>query len=166
MTLINKGIFDLQNSKRQDSIDRVKWAMQFIRDTEGTHSNPTAVKIANVAGLSRAVLYKPHLRRLWDSSWAYNPEENKVINEVEELQRIKQKLDDSNAQLHLQLEKSQHVNASLARELENEKNRSKVYRQDFESLKAQHQKLLHYNLRLLRKLHLYGVDAKEFGEEE
>jgi hypothetical protein len=54
----------------------------------------------------------------------------------------------------------------LLNDLENEKSRSTVYRQDYEELKERHAKLLHQNLRLLRRLHLHGIDTDEFDEKE
>jgi len=163
--LINKGLRELQDAKRQESIERVRWAVQFIRDTEGAHLRITALKVSATAGLSRAALYKPHLRPLWDSLWASNQEQYTEVYEIEELRRAVQQLEDRNNQLQSQLKNVQNQNEKLIRELEHEKTRSKVYRQDYENQKEQHQKLLHHNLRLLRKLHVYGIDMAEFDEE-
>ncbi|WP_249645999.1 MULTISPECIES: hypothetical protein [unclassified Lysinibacillus] len=44
--------------------------------------------------------------------------------------------------------------------------RASVYRQDYEELKERYQQLLHHNLRVLRKLHLHGIDVKDLDLEE
>lgn len=63
------GLAKYQDEKKQDSIQRVQWAIQTLRDLEGNHTKMKAEKLAEMTGLSRTALYKPHLRKLWDVKW-------------------------------------------------------------------------------------------------
>lgn len=67
-------------------------------------------------------------------------------------------------QLDLKLQKKEQQLARSVKNLEKEKQRAQVYREDYEELKERHQRLLHYNLRILRKLHIHGVDTSDLGE--
>jgi chromosome segregation ATPase len=165
--MTNDGLRELQQKKREDSIERVKWAIQYLRDLEGQYCRITAVKLGDISGLSRAALYKPHLRPLWDKKWATIPQkESKIQQDINSFQQDKEKLQIEVALLESKLEKSELEISRLKKKVENEKMRASVYRQDYEELKERHQQLLHHNLRILRKLHLHGVDTRDLNIED
>lgn len=151
---------------REDSIQKVKWAVQFIKDSEGNHVRITAVKLSEITGLSRAALYKKHLRPLWDKSYTGLTEQVQSQSSIADQQYQVNKLNEKITEIEFSLKKSRNQNDKLISDLENEKTRSKVYRQDYDNLKERHQKLLHYNLRILRKLHILGIDVSEFDKME
>lgn len=162
--LINNGLLQAQQSKRNESIERVEWAVQFLKDTEGVHAKITAVKIADISGLSRVVLYKAHLRKIWDVSFNSNHSVNGATYEHMHLEKQLKDLQEQILQLDLKLQKKEQQLARSVKNLEKEKQRAQVYREDYEELKERHQRLLHYNLRILRKLHIHGVDTSDLGE--
>lgn len=157
--MVNEGLQLLQQKKREDSIERVTWALQYLKDLEGPHCRITAVKLADISDLSRAALYKPHLRVLWDKKWAKSEKERKAKRESERYNQEKRQLENEISQLEQKLQKSEKQTVRLAQSVEKEKTRASVYRDDYEELKKRHQKLLYHNLRLLRKLHTLGVDT-------
>ncbi|SFL55665.1 DUF6262 family protein [Salibacterium qingdaonense] len=161
--MANEGLRRLQQEKREDSIERVNWALQYLRDLEGVNVQISAAKLAEVSELSRAVLYKPHLRSLWDPAWLESSQERNNDKCELHLQRTKY-LEDQITHLETQWNKSENKRARLEKALEKEKSRSLVYRQDYEELKARHQKLLYVHLKALRKLHIHGIDTSELLE--
>ncbi|MRC99778.1 hypothetical protein GH856_27375, partial [Bacillus thuringiensis] len=52
MTL-NEGLKAIQEKARQQSLETVTWAVEFIKDTEGVNGKITAQKLAEVTNLSR-----------------------------------------------------------------------------------------------------------------
>lgn len=162
----NNGLRELQQKMREDSIERVKWAVQYLHDLEGQHCRITAVKLADISGLSRAALYKPHLRPIWDDNWAKSEEEHHAQQEIERYNQDKEKLQIEISLLERKLEKRDLEIVRLKKVWESEKVRAGVYRQDYEELKERHQQLLHHNLRILRKLHLHGVDTRDLNIED
>ncbi|WP_261305932.1 DUF6262 family protein [Paenibacillus andongensis] len=164
--MLNVGLQQVQQLKRDDSVEKVKWAVNFLHDTEGSSCRITALKISDISGLSRAALYKKHLRPLWDKTYKTDLLEVQRKHSADIQQRETRKLEEKIISLELQLKKSQHQVDQLIRELENEKARSKVYRLDFEKIKEHHQAVLHHNLRILRKLHVRGIDISEFEDVE
>ncbi|AZH30118.1 hypothetical protein [Paenibacillus sp. M-152] len=160
--MINEGLIHAQQLRRNDSKERVEWAVQFLKDSEGKHAKITAAKIAEISGLSRAVLYKTHLRTLWDTK--YSSFTNLGINHDHLIEQQLKGLQDKLAHLELQLEKKEKQLERSFKENEREKLRARVYREDYEELKDRHQKLLYYNLKILRKLHIHGIDTKELDE--
>ncbi|MBU8879237.1 hypothetical protein BGM26_09605 [Bacillus sp. FJAT-29790] len=164
--MANDGLRELQQKKREESIERVKWAIQYLHDLEGQNCRITAVKLVDISGLSRAALYKPHLRSLWDENWAISQKESKIQQEIDHHHKDKEKLQIEISLLDRRIQKSELEISRLTKALNNEKARSSVYRQDFEEMKERHQKLLHHNLRILRKLHLHGVDTSDLNMED
>lgn len=164
--MANEGLLEKQQLMREDSIERVKWAVQYLKDLEGDHTRISAKKIADISGLSRAVLYKSHLRPLWDGTWSKLEGERQTRHNTERQFQELKKLEDQIVNLEQQLQKMEYQKERLLNVLEKEKSRSTVYRQDYEELKERHTKLLHHNLRLLRKLHLHGIETDEFDEED
>lgn len=168
----NEGLQLLQQKKREDSIERVSWALQYLKDLEGPHCRITAVKLADVAGLSRAALYKPHLRILWDKNWSISEKERKAKKESEHYNQEKQQLEKEIIRLEKKLQKGDNQITRLTQLVEKEKARANVYRGDYEELKEKHQRLLLHNLRLLRKLHILGIatsdltDQSLYGDED
>jgi len=162
----NNGLRELQQKKREDSIGRVKWAIQYLQDLEGQHCRITAVKLVDISGLSRAALYKPHLRPLWDENWAMSEKKRQSQREQQCYLQDKEKLQNEISHLERKLEKSELEISRLKKALENEKARARVYRQDYEEMKERHQQLLHHNLRILRKLHLHGIDITDLSVED
>lgn len=162
----NNGLKELQRKKREESIEQVEWALNYFRDLEGEYCRITAVKIADVTGLSRATLYKQHLRPLWDSNWnKIERTENEQLDTNNFYQEL-EKLQNEVVFLKNIIEKNKDEILRLEKGLENEKSRSKVYKQDYEELKERYQQLLHHNLRILRKLHLHGIDVKDLELEK
>ncbi|MCF7753182.1 hypothetical protein KQ941_01915 [Paenibacillus xylanexedens] len=163
--MINDKLKELQLLKREDSIERVSWAIQFLKDTEGKHNKITAVKISSVTGLSRAVLYKPHLRILWDKKYDELMKNNKIPSR-QNLQQEKLiiTLQEKITLLEMKISKGENIHSKLLEDIEKEKTRSRVYRDDYDDLKERHQKLLYYNLRILRKLHIQGIDISQFND--
>lgn len=165
-SLLNAGLQQLQQIKRDDSVEKVKWAVSFLYDTEGASCRITALKISSISGLSRAALYKKHLRTLWDKTYKIDLEEAQSKLATEKQEREIRKLEEKIITMELQFKKSQHQIDQLSRDLENEKSRSKVYKLDYEKLKERQQALLFHNLRILRKLHIHGIDISEFEDSD
>jgi uncharacterized membrane protein len=164
--MANEGLLEKQQQMREDSIERVKWSVQYLKDLEGDHTRISAKKIADISGLSRAVLYKSHLRPLWDKTWSKFEKERQNRNDTDRQLREQKKLEDQIINLEQQLQKKEYQKERLLNALEKEKSRTSVYRQDYEELKERHAKLLHHNLHLLRRLHLHGIEVDEFDEKE
>lgn len=162
----NNGIRELQQKKREESIERVEWAIKYLRDLEGLHCRITAIKLVDITGLSRATLYKSHLRPLWDPNWIKTNTGKKINSEINHCHQDNQKLQLDVSLLKSKLEKSYGEISRLKKGVENEKMRASVYRHDYEELKERYQQLLHHNLRILRKLHLHGIDIKDLDLEE
>ncbi|MCY7939601.1 DUF6262 family protein [Bacillus inaquosorum] len=150
----NEGILILQQRKRNESIEKVNWAIQYFRDLEGPNSRITAKKLSELTQLSRTVLYKPHLRSLWDKNWHGENIKISKKNHLAEEDKLFKKI----ACLKAQLQKKETKIHRLEEAYKNEKNRSKAHAQNYEELKVRHQRLLHHNLMLTRKLHLHGLE--------
>lgn len=162
--MLNEGLKIRQQEMRESSIEQVKWAVQYLYDLEGTQCRLTAAKLAEITGLSRTVLYKPHLRPIWDKTWVDSKEKQLQLIEKRATEQELSKLEALIKELEKRLKKQEIQNFNLIRDLETEKSRSKVYKKDYEDLKQRHEKLLHYNLRILRKLHMHGIQADELGD--
>lgn len=162
--MVNDGLRLRQQKIREHSIEQITWAVQYLRDLEGEHCRLTAAKLADLAGLSRAVLYKAHLRAIWDTSWAESEAQRRKNSQEQAREKEKRDLEMLLSQLQKRLEKSERQNIKLMQELEIEKARSTVYKKDYEELKQRHQKLLHHNLRVLRRLHTTGLDISDLTD--
>ncbi|SCY33755.1 MULTISPECIES: DUF6262 family protein [unclassified Lysinibacillus] len=162
----NDGLRELQQKKREESIELVEWAIEHLRDLEGEHCRITAIKLVGLTGLSRATLYKTHLRPLWDLNWIKRDIKKGFNSEINRYHQDNQKLQLDVSLLKSKLEKSYNEISRLKKGWDNEKMRASVYRQDYEELKERYQQLLHHNLRVLRKLHLHGIDVKDLDLEE
>ncbi len=162
--MLNEGLKIRQQEMRESSIEQVKWAVQYLYDLEGTHCRLTAVKLAEITGLSRTVLYKSHLRPIWDKTWVDSKEKQLQLIEKRATEQELSKLEALIKELEKRLKKQEIQNCNLIRDLETEKSRSKVYKKDYEDLKQRHEKLLYYNLRILQKLHMYGIQVDELED--
>ncbi|MFJ7953925.1 DUF6262 family protein [Lysinibacillus sp. NPDC096418] len=162
----NDGLRELQQKKREESIERVEWAIEYLRDLEGDHCRITAIKLVDITGLSRAALYKSHLRPLWDLNYIKMDVGEEINSEINRYHQDNEKLQLDVSLLKSKLEKSYAEISRLKKGCDNEKMRASVYRQDYEELKERYQQLLHHNLRILRKLHLHGIDLKDLDLEE
>lgn len=161
---VNDGLIVHQEQLRAQSVEQVKWAVQYIKDLEGSHYHLSACKVSKITGLSRAVLYKSHLRGLWDVDWDGEKSKEALVRQKECIERTK--LLQSIVELETQIKKMEnHIN-KLTNDLSVEKARSSVYKNDYNELKERHQVLLHHNLRILRKLHIHGIDTSEFEDQE
>lgn len=88
----NEGILILQQKKRDESIEKVNWAIQYFRDLEGPNSRITAKKLSELTQLSRTVLYKPHLRSLWDKNWHTENLKISKKNDLTEKDKLEKKI--------------------------------------------------------------------------
>lgn len=61
--------YAIPREKRQESIEKVTWAIQTLQDLEGEDAIIRSEKIIEMTGLSKTAIYKPHLRTLWDQQW-------------------------------------------------------------------------------------------------
>ncbi|WP_234931893.1 hypothetical protein [Bacillus thuringiensis] len=63
------GLMQYQEKKRQECIEKVKWAIQTLKDLEGEDVIIRPEIIIEMTGLSKTAIYKPHLRTIWDQQW-------------------------------------------------------------------------------------------------
>ncbi|TKJ05223.1 hypothetical protein FC702_11205, partial [Bacillus cereus] len=100
----NTGLMQYQEKKRKESIEKVKWAIQTLKDLEGEGVIIRPEKIIEMTGLSKTAIYKPHLRTIWDQQWIgpgshsdkmiSKMQYNREIVELEkEVERINKKLE-------------------------------------------------------------------------
>lgn len=159
------GLAKYQDEKKQDSIQRVQWAIQTLRDLEGSHTKMKAEKLAEMTGLSRTALYKPHLRNLWDVKWVDIQKEKSDYKENYVLNKRIEELQQTICQLKKDLLSQEVKIIKDKKQLDNEKMRSKVFKIEYEEQKKENEKLLYKYLVLLRGLHSRGIEITDFEEE-
>ncbi|COF05401.1 DUF6262 family protein [Bacillus cereus group sp. BC251] len=159
------GLAKYQDEKKQDSIQRVQWAIQTLRDLEGNHTKMKAEKLAEMTGLSRTALYKPHLRKLWDVKWVKIQKEKSDSRENFAFNKQIEELQQTICQLKKDLLSQEVKISKVKKQLDNEKMRSKVFKIEYEEQKKENEKLLYKHLVLLRGLHSRGIEITDFEEE-
>ncbi|MDA1570088.1 DUF6262 family protein, partial [Bacillus cereus] len=152
------GLAKYQDEKKQDSIQRVQWAIQTLRDLEGNHTKMKAEKLAEMTGLSRTALYKPHLRKLWDVKWVKIQKEKSDSRENFAFNKQIEELQQTICQLKKDLLSQEVKISKVKKQLDNEKMRSKVFKIEYEEQKKENEKLLYKHLVLLRGLHSRGIE--------
>lgn len=148
---------------RKKTVKIVQDAIQTIKDIEGESAPITAKKIRMYSDLSRSVLYKKHIVKVWNPElWEkkYSAKDKFVDKLLEQehqkaLEQAKQEIE----LLILQLENEKREKNSLKEKLELEKERSKVYKADLEEEKINNQKLLGECHRLASELKARGFDV-------
>ncbi|OOZ86585.1 MULTISPECIES: DUF6262 family protein [Bacillus cereus group] len=159
------GLAKYQDEKKQDSIQRVQWAIQTLRDLEGNHTKMKAEKLAEMTGLSRTALYKTHLRKLWDVKWVKIQKEKSDSRENFAFNKQIEELQQTICQLKKDLLSQEVKISKVKKQLDNEKMRSKVFKIEYEEQKKENEKLLYKHLVLLRGLHSRGIEITDFEEE-
>lgn len=160
---LNEGLKAIQEKARQQTIEAVTWAVTFIKDTEGVNSKITAQKLAEVTNLSRAVLYKQHIRGIWDVNWQQCKKHSLKQNDAVCV---------DNTDLQLQIDELtyklsivENNNEKLKRKLEQEQTRLQINVQEIKEIKEKHQKLLYQYLKILRELHVRGIKIEDLNIE-
>lgn len=137
---------------REESAKTIQEAIEFIQANEGDNARLTALKISQVSGLSRSLLYKEHALKIWNeklwekrygsSSVALSETNNQMTDDLRtEIQTLKKRIDS----LESQLVKSKE-------ETEKEKKRKEVYLLDLEEQREINTKLRGEVLRLQQKI--------------
>ncbi|MGX5478485.1 DUF6262 family protein [Bacillus thuringiensis] len=159
---MNTGLMQYQEKKRHESIEKVRWAIQTLKDLEGESVIIRPEKIIDMTGLSKTAMYKPHLRMIWVGPPSHSDnmiskiQHNKKVAELEkEVQRINK-----------QLEKAETKMNNLEKKLELETSRSRVFINEYEEQKKENEKLLYKYLKLLRVLHVRGIEVNELLDEQ
>ncbi|MRC29445.1 hypothetical protein GH884_14450 [Bacillus thuringiensis] len=160
MTL-NEGLKAIQEKARQQSIETVTWAVEFIKDTEGVNGKITAQKLAEVTNLSRAVLYKKHIRGIWDVNWKQCKKLSLKPNDVVGVDNPQLQIDELTYKLSI----VENKNEKLKRKLEQEQTRLQINVQEIKEIKEKHQKLLYQYLKILRELHIRGIKIEDLNIE-
>lgn len=139
------------------------WAVEFIKDTEGVNSKITAQKLAEVTNLSRAVLYKKHIRGIWNVNWkqckklSLKPNDVVCVNNNDPQLQIDE--------LTYKLSIVENKNEKLKIKLGQEQTRLQINIQEIKEIKEKHQKLLYQYLKILRELHVRGIKIEDLNIE-
>lgn len=155
-----------QEKKRQESIEKVKWAIQTLQDLEGKDIIIRPEKIIEITGLSKTAIYKPHLRKIWDLQWiGPNPNPDNMISKMHHNRKVVE-LEKEILRVNKQLEKAEIKITNLEKKLELETSRSRVFINEYEEQKKENEKLLYKYLKLLRGLHVRGIEVNELLDDE
>lgn len=158
----NEGLQAKQKELKDATVESVNWAVNTIRDLEGETVKIKAKKISQLTGLSRTVLYKKHVRGIWDPNWS-----DKLTKHQENLNHLLKEKEIKGlvtriTELTTQLQKSQLKVDALTVKLEYAVSRSSVFKKEYEDLKGENENLLHQYLELLRHLHARDIDITKF----
>ncbi|ALS23183.1 hypothetical protein [Paenibacillus naphthalenovorans] len=151
---MNQNLRKTQQQIREETIEKVQSAIQFIRENEGDKAPITASKILLYSEVSRTVLYKPHILKLWNEYlWQkrYGNKENKYYEkELKALQIEKESLE-------LKLQKAEARIHKLQEQLEEEKALSKGQSVKIKRLEEENSVLLGHIELLNSKLNARGL---------
>lgn len=163
---MNTGLMQYQEKKRQESIEKVKWAIQTLQDLEGEDIIIRPEKIIEITGLSKTAIYKPHLRTIWDLQWiGPNPNLDNMISKMHHNRKVVE-LEKEILRVNKQLEKAEIKITNLEKKLELETSRSRVFINEYEEQKKENEKLLYKYLKLLRGVHVRGIEVNELLDDE
>ncbi|MDA1774253.1 DUF6262 family protein [Bacillus cereus] len=163
---MNTGLMQYQEKKRHESIEKVRWAIQTLKDLEGESVIIRPEKIIEMTGLSKTAIYKPHLRMIWDQQWI-GPHSNSdnMISKIQHNKKVAE-LEKEVQRINKQLEKNETKMNNLEKKLELETSRSRVFINEYEEQKKENEKLLYKYLKLLRVLHVRGIEINELLEDQ
>ncbi|ALC52353.1 hypothetical protein CN899_21915 [Bacillus thuringiensis] len=162
---MNTGLMQYQEKKRQESIEKVRWAIQTLKDLEGESVIIRPEKIIEMTGLSKTAIYKPHLRTIWDQQWIGPPvNSDNMISKIQHNKKVAE-LEKEVQCINKQLDKAETKMNNLEKKLELETSRSRVFINEYEEQKKENEKLLYKYLKLLRVLHVRGIEINELLED-
>jgi flagellar biosynthesis GTPase FlhF len=151
---LNDYLKSMHQSMREDTANKVREAIEAIREFEGEKSVISANKLVNITGLSRSVLYKSHILEVWNPTlWNKRYGKRKQTNgvyekEIQQLQEGKENLEEKLKKLEFK-----------CKELETQlKQRKEVYKMDIKDLESQNAELLGENLSLKSILRASGIN--------
>ncbi|PFM63722.1 hypothetical protein COJ48_14240 [Bacillus cereus] len=164
---MNIGLMQYQEKKRKESIEKVKWAIQTLKDLEGEGVIIRPEKIIEMTGLSKTAIYKPHLRTIWDQQWISSNFglDNNMISKMYHNKKVVE-LEKEIQRVNKQLEKAETKMSNLQKKLELETSRSRVFINEYEEQKKENEKILYKYLKLLRVLHVRGIEINELLDEQ
>ncbi|MFE8092543.1 hypothetical protein [Bacillus toyonensis] len=163
---MNTGLMQYQEKKRQESIEKVKWAIQTLKDLEGDAVIIRPEKIIEMTELSKTAIYKPHLRTLWDQQWVEsNSHPDSRISKIQHNRKVIE-LEREIQRVNKQLEKAETKMINLQKKLELETSRSRVFINEYGEQRKENEKLLYKYLKLLRVLHVRGIEVDELLDGE
>ncbi|PEL47298.1 DUF6262 family protein [Bacillus toyonensis] len=163
---MNTGLMQYQEKKRHESIEKVRWAIQTLKDLEGESVVIRPEKIIEMTGLSKTAIYKPHLRTIWDKQWIGLPSHSdNMISKMQHNRKVVE-LEKEVQRANKQLEKAETKISNLQKKLELETSRSRVFINEYGEQKKENEKLLYKYLKLLRVLHVRGIEVNELLEGE
>ncbi|MDM5428408.1 DUF6262 family protein [Bacillus mycoides] len=163
---MNTGLMQYQEKKRKESIEKVKWAIQTLKDLEGEGVIIRPEKIIEMTGLSKTAIYKPHLRTIWDQQWiGPASHSDKMISKMQHNREIIE-LEKEVQRINKKLEKATIKMLNLQEKLELEISRSRVFINEYEEQKKENEKLLYKYLNLLRALHVRGIQVNELLDDQ
>ncbi|HDR4590235.1 TPA: hypothetical protein QCR33_001025 [Bacillus cereus] len=163
---MNTGLMQYQEKKRKESIEKVKWAIQTLKDLEGEGVIIRPEKIIEMTGLSKTAIYKSHLRTIWDQQWIRPvSHSNKMISKMQYNREIVE-LEKEVQRINKKLEKATTKMLNLQEKLELEISRSRVFINEYEEQKKENEKLLYKYLKVLRALHVRGIEINELIDNE
>jgi hypothetical protein len=159
--VLNTGLLELHENKKNETIQQIKSAIETIRVLEGQEATVTAKKLVYFTELSRATLYKKHALKIWNPTlW-----ENRYVKKIQIEMRLENKFKKDLQILQTEIEslsiennKLKNHNKKLKSVLEIQKKRSEVYRYDIDELNSKHQKLLAECQNLHNKLVMHGIN--------
>ncbi|MFE6706352.1 DUF6262 family protein [Bacillus thuringiensis] len=163
---MNTGLMQYQEQKRHESIEKVRWAIRTLKDLEGESVIIRPEKIIEMTGLSKTAIYKPHLRTIWDQQWVGPPSHSdNMISKIQYNKKVAE-LEKEVQRINKQLEKAETKMNNLEKKLELETSRSRVFINEYEEQKKENEKLLYKYLKLLRVLHVRGIEVNELLDEQ
>ncbi|MGX5633704.1 hypothetical protein [Bacillus thuringiensis] len=155
----NNGLKTLHRTQREKTIEDLQNVLQIIKAFEGENTPITAKKIIDNSTLSRAVLYKEHLLKIWNPTlWKKKHEtykqtngelESKYKNNITSLTALNNSLTEELFKANIKIKK-------LSKELEISNIRAIAYKADYEEEKTKYQRQLGENQRLYNKLYGQG----------
>lgn len=130
---INEGIKKYQDQKRNNTVMAIEEAINTLNDLG---KKVTAAKLVELTGLHRTTLYKPNIREIWDEnikgkSVSIEPKNltnKELINQLETLMRINEKLNDRYLKALGIKEELGEKNKQLHEDLKQEKRKNEILR--------------------------------------
>lgn len=143
----NESLKSRHESIRKQTINELLATIENIKAFEGEEATISAKKIITNSNLSRSVLYKSHVLKIWNYElWniRYNKDEFERQILTQKRKQENDHLVEENIKLQTQLEKIKHENDILTKKNEELKIRLRVYRD------THHEEKLELNLQIKR----------------
>jgi predicted RNase H-like nuclease (RuvC/YqgF family) len=149
----NDVLKDMHKKMRESTIKKIQSSIDFIKENGGEKANISPNKLMECSGLSRAVLYKSHILKMWNSNlWEKRygniKETIDSMNKDKELKVLQIEIDQLNKGLAESERKVEKLKESFSKEQERRKGYEKVLDDKIEENQRLKGKIVEYELLL------------------